>query len=206
MKKIIAGFVMMVFLAFSASAQEKQNEHHGRHKAKHHRERITKDLNLTDQQKQDLKVIHDNHRTQMAELKKEDISVEEMRDRRAKLAKEHRSAMHRILTLEQKGKIQEQRNKSMEKRQQMQAQRMEKMKKDLVLTDDQSSRLRSINESYRSKFQTLKKNEALNQRVKKEQMQALKEQRREELKKVLTQEQIRKLDEMKKDRGGRKQA
>ncbi len=207
MKRITTGLVLMMFLAFGASAQEKQDGPRGKHKAKHHREHITKDLNLSDDQKQQLKVIKENQRTQMAELKKnENISVKELRDRKTSLAKEHKSAIEGILTPEQKTKIQEQRNKSMEKRQQMQAKRMEKMKKDLALTDAQSSKLKTMNESYKGKFESLKRNESLDRTAKKEQFQALKQQQKEELKNVLTPEQIQKFDEMKKDKGARRHA
>ena len=207
MKKITAGIVLMMFLAFGASAQEKQDGHHGRHKAKHHREHLTKDLNLSDDQKQQLKTLNENHRRQMAELNKnESITVKEMRDRKASLAREHRSAFEGILTPDQKAKIQDQRNKSLENRKQMQAKRMEKMKKDLALTDAQSSKLKTMNEEYKSKFESLKKDESIDRTAKKEQFKALRQQHKEELKNVLTQEQIQKLDEMKKDRGERRHA
>ena len=207
MKKITAGIVLIIFLALGASAQDKQKGHHGKHKAKHHREYLTKDLNLSDDQKQKMKEVKENHRKQMAELKKnENITVKEMRDRRATLAKEHKAAIDGILTQEQKNKIQEQRAKSLEKRQEMQAQRTEKIKKQLALTDEQSSKLKTMNETYKSKLETLRKNESLDRTAKKEQFKALKQQHKEELKNVLTQEQIQKLDEMKKDRSTRKHA
>ncbi|MBC7827078.1 MAG: hypothetical protein H7122_04985 [Chitinophagaceae bacterium] len=207
MKKITVGIVLMTFLAFGASAQEKQDGHHGRHKVKNHREHVTKNLNLSDDQKQQLKTIKESHRKQMAELNKnENINVKEMRDRKAALAKEQKSAFEGILTSEQKAKIQDQRNKSKENRKQMQAKRMEKMKKDLGLTEAQSSKLNTMNETYKTKFESLKKNESLDRTAKKEQFKALHQQHKEELKNMLTQEQVQKLDEMKKDRGGRKNA
>lgn len=197
----------MMSLTFGALAQEKQNLDHGKHKSKHHRKHISKDLNLTDEQKQQLKGINENHRKQMAELKKnESISVKEMNDRKALLAKEHRSAMEQILTTEQKTKMLEQRNRSKQKHGQMQAKRMEEMKEKLALTEDQSAKLTSLNEGYRSKFESLKKNESLDQTAKREQFKALQKQRKEELKNVLTQEQIQKLEDMKKDESGREEA
>ena len=190
----------MMFISFGVSAQQKQDNHHGRQKAKHHREHITKDLNLSDDQKKELKVIKENHRKKMAELKKnESITVKEMRDRKASMSKEHKLAVEKILTPEQK-------NKSIEKRKQMQAKRMEKMKTDLALTDAQSSKLKTMNETYKTRFETLKKNESLDRTTKKEQFKALRQQQKEELKNVLTQDQIQKLDAMKKDRGQRRHA
>ncbi|HKH61549.1 MAG TPA: hypothetical protein VKA49_11995 [Flavitalea sp.] len=207
MKKISAGIVLMMFLALGASAQEKQQGHHGKHKANSHREFLTKDLDLSDAQKQKMKEVRENHRKQMVELNKnENITVKEMRDRRAALAKDHKAAIDGILTQEQKNKIQEQRNKSVEQRKEMQAKRAEKMKKDLALSEAQSAKLKTMNESYKSKFESLRSNESLDRGAKKEQFEALKQQRKEELKNVLTQEQIKKLDEMKKDKGGRKHA
>ena len=207
MKKISAGIVLMMFLALGASAQEKQQGHHEKHKTNAHRKYLTKDLDLTDAQKQKMKETRENYRKEVAELNKnENITVKEMRDRRAALAKDHKAAIDEILTQEQKNKIKEQRNKSMEQRKQLQAKRAEKMKKDLALSDDQSAKLKTMNEGYKSKFESLRSNESLDRAAKKEQFEALKEQRKEELKNVLTQEQIKKLDEMKKDRGGRKHA
>jgi Spy/CpxP family protein refolding chaperone len=207
MKKVTAGVVLMMFLAFGASAQEKQHADHGKHKAKNHREHITKELNLTDEQKQQLKTIKENHRKQMTELKKnENLTVKEMRERKASLSKQNKAAVEGILTAEQKSKLQEQRAKSMQHRQQMQVQRMEKMRKELALTDDQSSRLKTLNESYKAKFESLKAKESLDQTARREQFKALKKQQKAEFKNVLTQEQIQKLDEMKKDKGGRRHA
>ena len=80
------------------------------------------------------------------------------------------------------------------------------MKKNLALTDEQSSKLKTLNESYKGKFESLKNNESLDRTAKKEQFRALRDQHKQEMKSVLTQEQIQKLDEMKKDRGSRREA
>ena len=206
MKKVTAGVVLMMFLAFGASAQEKRDGHHGKYKAKHHRQYITKDLNLTDDQKSKMKAAKDNYRKQMSELNKnESITVKEMRERKSSLAKEYKSAVDGIFTPEQKIKLQEQRNKSIEKRKEMHANRSEKMKKDLALTDEQSAKLKSLNESYRSKFENLRKDESLDRTAKQEKFKALHQQQKEELKSVLTAEQIQKMSEMKKDRTGKRQ-
>lgn len=195
----------MMFVALGASAQQKQKDSTGRHQAKHHREHLTKDLNLSDDQKKQLKLIKDNQRKQMAELNKnETITVKEMRDRKASLAKEHKSAIDGILTQEQKAQIQERKNKSIEKRRQMQTKRAEKTKKDLALTDAQSSKWKSMNETYQSKFESLKKDETLDRTAKKEQFRTLHLQQKEELKSILTSSQIQKLDDMKKDKGERR--
>ena len=207
MKKITVGLMLMTFLVFGASAQEKQHGGRGKHKAKYHRQHVIKDLNLTEDQKQKMKAIREDHHKQMAELKKnENITVKEMRDRKSSLAKEHKSAIESILTPEQKTKLQVQRTKSMEKGREMNAKRTERMKKELALTDVQSSKLNSLNQNYQSKFESVRKDESIDHSTKKEKFKVLKQQRDEELKTVLTQEQIQKLAEMKKDKGHKRQA
>ena len=206
MKKVTAGLVLIMFLALGASAQEKRGSHHGKYKAKHHRQHITKDLNLSEDQKQKMQAARDDYRKQMSDLNKnENLTVKEMRDRKASLAKEHKAAMDGILTQEQKNKIQEQRNQAIEKRKEMQAKRSEKMKKDLALTDDQSAKLKTLNENYKNQFESIRKDESMDRTAKQEKFKALHLQQKEELKSVLTPEQIQKMNEMKKDRGGRKQ-
>jgi periplasmic protein CpxP/Spy len=204
MKKITAGLAVIFFLALGASAQEKPNGHHGHHKGRHRQEVLKKDLNLTENQKQQLKAVNETYHKQLAELNKnESITVKEMRDRKASLAKEHRTSIQGILTAEQKAKVEANRQKSRDKRQEMQAQRMDKMKKDLALTNDQASKLKSMNEGYKTKMESLKKDESLDRTAKKEQFKALHEKHKAEIKDVLTQEQIQKLEEMRKNRGER---
>jgi len=207
MKRITIGLMLIALATFGASAQQKSRGEHGKHKARHHRQDMPKNINLSNDQKKQMQVARDNYRSQLAELNKnENITVKELRDRKVSLAKEHKAASEKILTSEQKNKIQEAKQKSIEKRQLSQAKRMEKMKKDLALSENQSSKLKTINESYKTKFQTIRENETLDRTAKIEQSKALKLQQKEELKNILTKEQRQKFDERKRERGDRKQA
>ena len=192
--------MLVAFLTFGAAAQEKGN--HRQHKGKGHHEMVSKELNLTDAQKEKIKTINKDHHSQRAELRKnENITVKEMRERRSAIAKEHRSAIEGVYTPEQKTKLQELRKKSAEQRKETMAKRGEKMKEQLSLTSDQSSKLKTMNDSYREKFEAIRKDESLDQSAKKQQFQTLRQQKKEEMKAILNADQLQKLEEMKKDRG-----
>ena len=192
--------MLVAFLAFGAAAQEKGDHRH--HKGKRHHEMVSKQLNLTDAQKEQIKTINKDHHSKMAELRKnENITVKEMRERRSAIAKEHRSAIEGVYTPEQKTKLQELRKKSAEQRKEKMAKRSEKMKEQLSLTSDQSSKLKTMNDGYREKIEAIRKNESLDQSAKKQQFQTLRQQQKEEIKSILNAEQLQKLEEMKKDKG-----
>ena len=106
-----------------------------------------------------------------------------------------------MYTPEQKTRLQELRKKSAEQRKEKMAKRGEKMKEQLSLTSDQSSKLKTMNDGYREKFEAIRKNESLDQSAKKQQFQALRKQQKEEMKSILNAEQLQKLEEMKKDKG-----
>jgi len=85
------------------------------------------------------------------------------------------------------------------------AKRMEKMKTNLNLTDGQVTKLKAQRSSLQAKAAKIKNNESLSREQKKEQMMALKAEAKEQHQKILTPEQLKKKEEMKKTRGNRSQ-
>ena len=72
------------------------------------------------------------------------------------------------------------------------------MKTRLALTDDQVAKLRAQRENMHSKFKAIKENEALSREQKRDQLMALRTQAMEQHKKIFTEEQRKKMEEMKK--------
>ena len=198
MKRLFTAIAVMMLMSLSLSAQKEKTGRH--HKAKHHNKEAFKDANLTDAQKQQLKAINEDHRNKMQELQKnENISVKEMRSRRDAINKEHKAAIDNLLTAEQKNKLKEGKGKSKGKREHKKGD-IGKMKTKLNLSDDQSAKIKALNEDYKNKMKNLK-NESGDKAKNKEQFIALRKQHTEELKAILTQEQFAKMQAMHKQRG-----
>lgn len=81
----------------------------------------------------------------------------------------------------------------------MKQQVKEKLKSELNLTDDQANAVVVIQQDYELKARAVRIDTKTTKAQKKEKLQPLDEERREKLKKYLTDEQIEKLDEFSKD-------
>ena len=69
------------------------------------------------------------------------------------------------------------------------------MKQDLNLSEEQSAKLQSSRDELRQKMQALRENHSLSDEAKKEQMKELMNQRKENLRSILTDEQWKKFQE-----------
>ena len=77
---------------------------------------------------------------------------------------------------------------------------MEKMKTDLGLTDEQSAKLKSDRTAMQEKMKAIREDKSLNDEAKKEQVKELMKKQKEDMRSILTEEQLKKLDEQKQKR------
>lgn len=193
-----------------AQTQPKGNRppHEGAKKAmvQHHQMKqaqIAKKLDLTPDQSTKIKSINETFKQQMQELQKnESITVKEQRERREALIKQHKESLQAILTPEQKDKMKKAKKEEMAKMDKHL--QFEHLKKQLDLTEQQQQQLKTINEEFKTKAQTLHKDDALTKAQKKEQFDALQKQHMEQIQSVLTAEQKAKMEQFKKNRPNRK--
>ena len=75
----------------------------------------------------------------------------------------------------------------------------EKMKQDLNLSTEQAEKLKTHNQAVHSKIQAVRSNTSLTEDQKKAEIKAIKEASKTERKNILTEEQIKKMQEMKKE-------
>jgi Spy/CpxP family protein refolding chaperone len=210
MKKIIL-FSLIVCLGTSATMAQQHSDRthhfHGHGKMKfhgHHHMDLSKTLNFSDQQKQQLKSLNQDFRHRMADLnKKEDITVKSMRDQRAALIKEQRLAFQNLLTTEQKNKLEDMKKKNAERKQEMASRRLEKMKTKLNLSDDQTAKIKMLNDQFRENMKKFRQDKSTDRSVKKEELISVFQQHREDFEKILTPEQLSKMQEWKKEKTGR---
>lgn len=200
MKKMILGLAALLMVSFSF-AQPAQRPH-GKHAFGHHRKGIQfSKLNLTDAQKEQLKMANADFHKQMKELNaKEDITVKEQRNQRAALAKAHKASVENILTAEQKTQLAQQKADRKKKMEEMGAKRIDRLKEKLSLTDAQVATLKTNQEVNKAKMEAIVKNENLAREDKKQQLMALRGEMKKGMDDVLTTEQKAKMEELRKDR------
>lgn len=205
MKKIILS-ALVVSLAIAVQAQEiperktDKSVMHKKARGQHNKEMDMQQLNLTSQQKIQIKQQRENFHTQMEELKKNDgITVKESRERRESFRKENKEKTQRILTTDQKTKLQQMKVEGKAKHREMVRGRAENMKTRLELSDKQSAEMQKNHKEMAEKIKALRENKSLSDENKKEQMKELMKGQREQRKSILTEEQIKKMKERKHD-------
>ena len=202
MKKLLIPLIAIFFFISTVSAQDKMGKkgHHN----KHQKGMMAKQLNFTDAQKAQAKTINLDSRKKMQELNKnESITVKEQRDRKAAILKERKTKMDGLLTADQKAKQTQLRAEHKAKKEAGYAKRLDRMKPNLNLTDEQVTKLKSQQAANHAKAEQIKNNESLSREQKKAQMMALKTQAKDQHNKIFTPEQLKKKEEMRKNRGDR---
>jgi len=202
MKKLMLP-VLAVALVFSANAQEipeRKADHppmmHHKQKGGPERHKAMKELNLTDAQKEQFKTEKDAFRKKMEELKKNDnITVKEWKAKKESLVKEHKAKMESVFTPEQKAKMEQRKKEGQAKHQDMMKQRAEKMKTQLGLTEEQSVKLEKSRKEMGDKMKAIRENKSLTEEQKREQMRELGKKQKENMKSILTEEQLKKMKE-----------
>lgn len=196
MKKLLAiSFVLTAFV-FASSAQVHRQSKGIQKGSSQHMNKKMEGLNLTESQKADIKKIREEQKSQMETLKSSGQSQEDIQKQRKAIMETYRTKVQTVLTTEQKEKMKEQRlNKKENKRQ-----KAEKLKQDLNLSNDQAVKMQSINANTQSKLQEIRSNNSLTPVQKKEQIKALHQQTVADRKNILNEEQIKKMEEMKKDK------
>ena len=200
MKKVLLPLIALFTLTYTAGAQNKMGKKDHHHQ-QHQKGMMAKQLNFSEEQKTRAKAINEDSRKKMLELNKnENITVKEQRDRKAAIMKERKAKMGGLLTAEQKTKQTQLKAKHKAKKEAGYVRHMDKMKTNLNLTDDQVTKLKAQHSTMQAKAEKIKTNKSLSREQKKEQMMALKAEAKEQHNKIFTPEQLKKKEEMKKNR------
>ena len=203
MKKLLVLSLALSAVIFSASAQQKREMKagkHAMHQGNHNKGMMMKNMNFSDAQKSQLKANHEEFKTKMQALNKnESITVKEQRDRKQALHQEQKAKIEALLTPEQKVKMTEAKAKRETKRKEKDEKRMDKMKTKLGLNDSQVSKLKAQNEATHAQMKALKEDQTLAPTDKREKIKAIRDAAQEQRKSIFTTDQLKKMDEFKKD-------
>ncbi|MGG9971436.1 hypothetical protein ACQ33O_06550 [Ferruginibacter sp. SUN002] len=211
MKKILLSLLAVVTFVVAANAQKQgcDKKMKGGHKqhAMHNNKGMMKDLNLTDAQKQQMKANKEAMKAKKMELSKnENLTVKEYRDKKEALKKEEKAQMMNLLTADQKAKMEQMKKDKKAEHDKKAAAKLEKMKTDLALTDDQVAKIKADKAAFHAKKQAIKDNDNLTRSERKQQLDALKAQNKDSIKKHLTADQIKKMEASKKKKSDKKAA
>ena len=186
-------------ISLGVSAQEKKGMHRG--KQQHHKQDrlMAHELNLSAGQKEQARQINADFRKKMADLSKnENITVKEFRDRKEALHRERKAKLDGLLTPDQKNRMAALKAGRKKEREAHFSRKLERMKIDLQLSDAQVAKLQSHREATARKMQAIRENEKLSRTERKDQLMAAREEAKAEKRKILTPDQLKKMEEMKK--------
>jgi Spy/CpxP family protein refolding chaperone len=195
MKKMILGLAALIMVTCSF-AQPSAQHHRGPHSGMEF-----KKLNLSAEQQQQMKTLNEDFRKQMQLLNNnEAITVKEQRDQREALVKAHKQKMESLLTNEQKNQLVQIKAERDQKREERAVKQLDRLKEKLALTDEQVATIKSNEQKTHNKIEAIMKDEKIERADKKQQLMTLKEEMKNNIDNVLTQEQKTKMDSLRKER------
>jgi Spy/CpxP family protein refolding chaperone len=214
MKRIITSALVIMLTIGAAQAQSTTDKHAG-HKKEH--KQVFDDLNLSADQKARLQSIRENFKKQSADLKNNtSLSAEQRQARRKELHQQFRTQSEAVLTPAQKEQMsklkaeRKEKNKDAKKEWKKDGQervgkgnrmqRSQGFQKELGLTAEQQQKMEQIRTDFRNRLSSLRSDNALTQEQKKAKMHELMKQQQDQMKALLTPDQIQKMKSAKKQR------
>jgi Spy/CpxP family protein refolding chaperone len=167
-------------------------------------EKMKENLALNDTQYASVKKINESYADKFASVRKDDKKVTgEKREALKTIRREHVQAINSVLTPDQQQKWktlrEEKKAERKEHRHARHEHRKEKVKTALSLTDDQASRIESINKDFIEKRHAVKIDKSLSESEMETKLESLKTEHNTAMKSILTDEQFKKWQELKKD-------
>lgn len=200
MKKLIIPFVLSLLMITTINAQEQRGSER-KQKAQHQKHEIKKQLNLSEDQKNKMKSIHEKYREQAKVLKSnDDITRGDYKKQMGEINEKRKIEVEANLTSEQKNKMKEIRENKQREMKEMRAERFEKMSNKLQLDEKQKAILLEQRKNSAEQMKAIRENSSLSNIQKKEQIKGLREKQKIFTKSILTEEQKKKIEHRKKDK------
>lgn len=206
MKKIALSLIALTLIATGIQAQSNNAENSKKESRMHkgpkgdRKGNMFKDLNLSQAQKDQITQINADHKAAMQALKEKEntITVAAHKEQMKALGKARHEKVQNILTAEQKEKLAKKRAERAGKgpNAHFKKGRGGMAKTNLNLSDEQSAKVKTIRSKTQEKVKAIRENSALSQDEKKQQTIAVYKQQNDEMKSVLTPEQVKKMEDM----------
>lgn len=203
MKKLLTLVLFIGACHLGVSAQPGQCQMHqkggGKHQHQGRKGAMLSKLNLTNDQKDKIKSIHQDSRKQLDALKENrQQSLQQYDDARGRIHKETKDKINQVFTAEQKNTLTGLRKEKDDQRQAHMQRKLDNMKSRLSLTDAQYNQLKGMQEKNMQAIKAIRENEQMGPDAKHAAIKKIKETAMEDRKKIFTPEQQKKMEEFKK--------
>ncbi|MBN8664528.1 MAG: hypothetical protein J0L83_08150 [Chitinophagales bacterium] len=200
MKKLLS-FVSMIALGSSLLiAQPPAGAGRMQHGQMHGKQmmagKMAKDLNLTEDQKAQLKKVHQEYGAKIKAIKDNDqLTQGDARKQIAALHEAQKAASEKVFTEAQKAKLKDMQEQRRGRMKEEAAANVARMQVRLGLTEAQVAKVKAEQAGMQSKMQALRNNKDLSKEQKKEQIQALMKAHKTNMASILTPEQQQKMQQ-----------
>jgi Spy/CpxP family protein refolding chaperone len=154
-------------------------------------------IHYTADQRKQVMAINKEYRQKRGDLFKQDnITLKQYKSGLVALDKEKKTKMDALLTPEQRSELASRKKKMEENSQVRQAGRIERLRLELNLTDDQIAKIKTGRQNLRNQMQSIHGNDNLLPQEKRQQMKALMASRNDDMKTILSPDQYTKFQEL----------
>jgi hypothetical protein len=196
MKKIVLTLLVLALATVSIQAQIPQRKIRNQHRGQH--PNAQEKLDISAEQKNKFKSLNEDYRKKMMELKKEDdITVKEWKSRMADLQKKSLADQQNIFTPDQKIRMEKMKQERKQMAEIDTRARMEKMKLQLGLSTEQTEKFYRQQKEMQEQMKAFRENKSMDMLQKKEAYKELIEKRKDSMNSIFTEEQKKKMKEMK---------
>jgi Spy/CpxP family protein refolding chaperone len=199
MKNVIASLFALFLIIGATQAQQG----HQRQQPKQKQLALFNQLNLTPAQKGQIQTIRQQQKQEMKQLNKNDkMTVGEYKIKRKEIQQKYRTQFQSVLTPQQSARLAKMRSvqhnnlaaNRLRERLNRRFDQKQKLAKELNLTEDQKLRMASLRQDFKSKARVIRTDKSLTQEQKKSRIQELTKAQKEQMKTVLTQDQLQKVE------------
>ncbi|MFT3703719.1 MAG: hypothetical protein QM802_15255 [Agriterribacter sp.] len=157
-----------------------------------------KKLNLSQDQQSQMKKINGDFRQKIADLKKQEatITVKDYKTQMKELGKQRHQQIQNVLTKEQKDQLAQMRADKKKEFDKIAKNRMEKMKAELQLSNDQTAKMDALRADAKQKIKAIREDKSLTDEQKKQQVIAVFKKQHNDMNSILTPEQVKKMEDM----------
>lgn len=196
MKKIVLAVLLFSSLNYAATAQQQ-----GFNKHKRHGDLSLKQLNLQPEQQQKIAGIRKEAQQKRKNLEANDkITLAEYRQKCAEIKQVQKQQIAAVLTTTQKAELEKIKAEKLNAHQQKMTARLNKMVTNLQLTEEQKNKIKTKQQETFAAIQQIRSNESLSAMQKQEQLKTLRANQKDYVKQILTQEQLQKLETLRKNK------